>query len=394
VPTNLSFKNTPKPQRNLLAQHLAQNLPAPGQLHQPTFAHYANKLISAISLGAQLDATTLDVANPLYPLLNNLRNNALQFAAAKTLTLLQELGTNPTEAQIKAALNRHSSYFEAEYNLATASTQMAIKWQDIQSQSTEYSKLRYITVKDARVRDAHRVLHGVTLPITDPFWATYYPPNGYNCRCIVQQVLGTAPDVTPTAYPTEKEMPAALKFNPGIDQVLFSDKHPYFKQAIDSSLLEDATIYIKAYDLIYKSKGQVTEHIIKRAPDQADNVQLAKQHADIGYNIDLLPYSKVEGVKNPECRINGMIADFKESNGSSRSLQDHISDANDKKCIPLITLLDYNKRDVVRSLCGSFAVGNKKQYVSEVWLLIPNTNDYIKIKRALIIDRSFIQDLP
>lgn len=44
---------------------------------------------------------------------------------------------------------------------------------------------KYITVGDSRVRPAHRVLDGVTLPKEDEFWLYFWPPNGWNCRCSV-----------------------------------------------------------------------------------------------------------------------------------------------------------------------------------------------------------------
>ena len=45
---------------------------------------------------------------------------------------------------------------------------------------------RYTAVLDSRTREAHRKLHGKTLPKTDKFWDTNYPPNGWGCRCKVQ----------------------------------------------------------------------------------------------------------------------------------------------------------------------------------------------------------------
>lgn len=33
------------------------------------------------------------------------------------------------------------------------------------------------------MREAHRRWHNVTLPLSDPWWNTYRPPNGWRCRC-------------------------------------------------------------------------------------------------------------------------------------------------------------------------------------------------------------------
>lgn len=40
-------------------------------------------------------------------------------------------------------------------------------------------------------------LHGVTLPIDDPFWEQFTPPNGWNCRCSVVQVRKSKFPATP-----------------------------------------------------------------------------------------------------------------------------------------------------------------------------------------------------
>ncbi len=46
--------------------------------------------------------------------------------------------------------------------------------------------LRYIALQDGLTRPSHLKMHGVTLHRDDPFWKTNYPPNGWNCRCVVR----------------------------------------------------------------------------------------------------------------------------------------------------------------------------------------------------------------
>jgi len=42
----------------------------------------------------------------------------------------------------------------------------------------------YNTVGDDRVRADHAAMDGVKRKKDDPFWEEWWPPNGYNCRCI------------------------------------------------------------------------------------------------------------------------------------------------------------------------------------------------------------------
>ncbi|WP_175922086.1 PBECR2 nuclease fold domain-containing protein [Burkholderia latens] len=44
----------------------------------------------------------------------------------------------------------------------------------------------YVAVLDSRTRPAHRALAGAIYRYDDPFWQTFYPPNGYRCRCRVR----------------------------------------------------------------------------------------------------------------------------------------------------------------------------------------------------------------
>lgn len=44
---------------------------------------------------------------------------------------------------------------------------------------------QYSAVNDWRTRAAHAAMSGLIYRYDDPFWSTFYPPNGYNCRCSV-----------------------------------------------------------------------------------------------------------------------------------------------------------------------------------------------------------------
>ena len=101
---------------------------------------------------------------------------------------------------------------------------------------------RYTAVLDGRTREAHRKLHGKTLPKTDKFWDTNYPPNGWGCRCKVQVLTeaecvarGIVPLADGSFLPQAAEKDFA--YNPGkvekIDEI-FKDKKDAALQSLTS----------------------------------------------------------------------------------------------------------------------------------------------------------------
>lgn len=65
------------------------------------------------------------------------------------------------------------------------------RWQDDQDPDIQdiLWGYEYVTVGDDRVRPTHAALDGMKLPKGDPFWQTFWPPNGWNCRCTVAPIF-------------------------------------------------------------------------------------------------------------------------------------------------------------------------------------------------------------
>ena len=125
------------------------------------------------------------------------------------------------------------NYLRAEYNFAGASVEMAARWEEFTKDEDDYY-LQYRTAGDDHVRPEHAALHGVTRPMNDPFWDTYYPPNGWNCRCTVVQVLKDKYPATDHAEAMQrgrealaKDKKGMFRFNSGKQGKTFPDYNPY-----------------------------------------------------------------------------------------------------------------------------------------------------------------------
>ena len=127
----------------------------------------------------------------------------------------------------------NQNYLRAEYNFASASAEMAARWEQFMDDGDRYH-LQYRTAADSKVRPEHAALHGVTLPIDDPFWEQFYPPNGWNCRCSVTQVRKSKYPATPHneamalgEIATQRDTRQMFRFNPGKEQKTFPAHNPY-----------------------------------------------------------------------------------------------------------------------------------------------------------------------
>ena len=127
----------------------------------------------------------------------------------------------------------NANYLHSEYNFVAASATMAAKWEQFAEDGDRYY-LQYRTAHDDKVRPEHAALDGVTLPMSDPFWETYYPPNGWNCRCSVVQVRKQKYPATDHGEAMSRGEEALsgdklgmFRFNPGKQGKAMPDYNPY-----------------------------------------------------------------------------------------------------------------------------------------------------------------------
>ncbi|WP_118808179.1 phage minor head protein [Haemophilus haemolyticus] len=71
------------------------------------------------------------------------------------------------------------------YRVNMQSAYSAARYQRMRDNVDNRPYWQYSAVGDERTRPAHLSLSGKIYRYDDPFWVTFYPPNGFNCRCSV-----------------------------------------------------------------------------------------------------------------------------------------------------------------------------------------------------------------
>lgn len=172
-----------------------------------------------------------------FALMQKLEKNIAQFTGGKLNAFTDELrrklykdGKKLSEeewtAKAKSVSRRHLVTWRKTEERTMAQTASAARhWAEIERRAYLYPNLKYVTAHDELVRDSHRILDGAIYPVSDPFWDTHYPPNGWNCRCIVVQ---TDQKAKPGKGKGDIKISKGMDNNAGKTGLLISEDHPYF----------------------------------------------------------------------------------------------------------------------------------------------------------------------
>ena len=118
------------------------------------------------------------------------------------------------------------------------------RWERIKNTAKARPYLRYVAIDDGRTRKQHLAWHGTILPWDHSWWQTHAPPNGWGCRCKIQQLseadlqrfglqVSEAPRVTYTTLVNKRtgevrHVPAGIDpsfdYNPGTGRSLPIEK--------------------------------------------------------------------------------------------------------------------------------------------------------------------------
>lgn len=214
----------------------------------PYYERVFKALTDALIIGYGNSLESLNFTSTEYQVLQKLQRNIYRFSAAKQYQQVRTMSAFINEKGVKSTFSEfkklaqsvfetyNKNWLKTEYNTAIGQAQMAREWINADNQKELFPLLQYRTQRDARVRDEHTALHGVTLPVGHKFWDTYHPKNGFNCRCYtVQLKRGKQTDLGErdlSDLQDEQKFPKTFRINPGKDGLVFDPKtHPYFRVA-------------------------------------------------------------------------------------------------------------------------------------------------------------------
>lgn len=368
----------------------------------------AEELRKAVIEGFGKDLPKINFGTPDYKMLASLELNVFHFSAAEnyqmlksmSLALRDENGSIRSFKDFKEEAGKVAGVYlgrnlRTEYDTAIGSGQMAGKWVEFEKNKAVAPWLRYDTVGDSKVRLTHKKLEGVTKKVDDAFWNMYYPPNGWNCRCDVTQLLhGTETSSDQIQLPDD--VPPIFQTNMAKDGLVFPDNHPYYVGLPENLKARAAALRTNQYSQAYPAKGKTKaggKVEISNKADKADlqnNFENAQILADAGEHVRIRPHSLDKNVKNPEYDFyNGThTGDVKNDplrTSTEKFIRNSIDSANKQKAnIPVIVLKKdrYDKKQVWQALRGELLETKRKKNITEVWLIVDGK--FAKITREQI----------
>lgn len=354
--------------------------------------------------------------SPDWEQIRHLQENVYQFSFAKcneqlkaiTAALYDSAGNIVPFTEFREIANRINGdytgrYLPIEYNTAIASAQMASRWVQFNEEKDIFPNLTYRTVGDKNVRPSHKLLDGLTRPIDDDVWDTIYTPNGWGCRCDIEQstdnkITSDSKIILPT------DTPDMFKTNLAKTGLVFPKDHPYFEHLSDAvkNAAHDNNPFL--YEKVANGKrgGYVYDNPLHNKGDGYEKeMHIAKVLANKGDKVVFLPEinpqtewkealrelvlpANVKGKSNPDAFINGThIVEFKTSStNTTKSVRELIKQGAKQANIICVKLTNKTPTGLKRAIKGQVS---QSKSIDEVWI-IDEKDKVVKYTRDEILN--------
>jgi len=174
------------------------------------------------------------------------------------------------EEVIPIADHQMIRWLRTEYDTAVIRAHRATDWRQFEREKDVLPNLEWMPSTSIHPGEDHRIFWGTIRPIDDPFWNVHRPGDRWNCKCGLKST-----DKPVTAIPDggkDYDPAPGLENNPGRDAKLFSDNHPYRKEA-----------YPGAKEAVDKLMKRIDD-MIREMPDNLtddEKIAIAKNNLEI-----------------------------------------------------------------------------------------------------------------
>lgn len=197
------------------------------------------------------------------------RNNAV-FAAFKVHRMQNDMAAllldsngdlKPFERWAKEVMPiaNHQVYnwLQTEYDTAVIRAHQAADWRQFEREKDILPNLEWMPSTSIHPGADHRRFWGTVRPIDDPFWDSHRPGDRWNCKCSLSATDKPVTDVVYSDNDRDKSN-NGLENNSGKDAKLFSDKHPYVKDAYPDAKKAVDALTIRINEMIDEMPENLT----------------------------------------------------------------------------------------------------------------------------------------
>ncbi|TRD18386.1 phage minor head protein [Palleronia caenipelagi] len=158
--------------------------------------------------------------------------------------------TDPVTGESKVVTLGSPRRLRTIYRTNLRAARAAGQWERIERTKEALPYLQYRLGPSEEHRPAHAARAGLVLPVDDPFWSAWMPPNGWGCKCWVRQItraraeaLGVSdPPQIPTSEVVNtrtgevRDVPAGI--DPGFDRNPGQMRLAHMQQLLDGKLAD------------------------------------------------------------------------------------------------------------------------------------------------------------
>lgn len=229
---------SPKTIDRILHRVAGSEFDAQKSIEPELFEHTLQALNRAVDLGFG----KVEYGDRDFDFVNSLKYNNAVFSAFKTHSeqnalrtlIFDDKGAVRSFADFRRAslpvIGQYNvNWLQTEYSTAVLRAQNTAKALAMQTRNHLQPNREWLPSTSPAPRAEHVSFYGLVLPNDDPFWASNYPGNLWNCKCGVRATSREATDNSKVkaAIKAAPKAEAGLDENPIHSRAIFSNSHPY-----------------------------------------------------------------------------------------------------------------------------------------------------------------------